>query len=99
MRTLLCLVILLGALHVSAQELPDSGLPDAAVGQGGADRMNEEGDTEGSPCLDSRTCAQGLACVSGRCVPSKVKNVGCSAAPLSLAGAVGLLASRRRARR
>jgi hypothetical protein len=94
----LFLLILLGAVSVAAQDLPDSGLPDASVGQGGADRDNEEGDGEGSLCTDSSTCATRLQCVSGRCVPTRVTNAGCSAGGVGLAVSVlaGALVLRRR---
>jgi hypothetical protein len=73
-------------------------LPDASVGQGGADRDNEEGDGEGSMCVDSSTCAAKLECVGGRCVPRKVTTIGCgSAGEAALAlGALGLVLRRRR---
>jgi hypothetical protein len=74
----LALLILLGSVPVVAQELPDSGLPDASVGQGGAGRDNEEGDGEGSACVDSSTCAARLECVNSRCVPRKTSTIGCA---------------------
>jgi hypothetical protein len=85
-----------------AQELPDAGLPDGSVGEGSAEGMSEENDPQGGPCLDSKDCSQGFACVSQRCVPTKPKTVGCTsmpgAIPLALAGvgAIGTLLRRRR---
>lgn len=78
---LLPLLLVCSAFSAAAQDLPDSGLPDASVGQGGADRDNEEGDGEGSMCVDSSTCATRLECAAGRCVPKKTTIVGCSAVP------------------
>lgn len=98
MRT--CLFILLVGLVSSAwgQDLPDSGLPDAAVEGGSAEGTTEENDPQGGPCLDSKDCSQGFACVGGRCVPVKPKVIGCSAAPEGLLGAAGLLLAWRRLR-
>lgn len=99
MRVLLILLVC-SAFSAAAQNLPDSGLPDASVGQGGADRDNEEGDAEGSMCVDSSTCAGRLECSAGRCVPKKVTVVGCSAVPplelFALFASMVWLARRRR---
>ncbi|MFT3710490.1 MAG: hypothetical protein QM817_22940 [Archangium sp.] len=94
----LVLIVLLGAVPVVAQDLPDAGLPDASVGQGGAERDNEEGDAEGSACVDTSTCGARLECVNSRCVPSKSRTVGCSSLGDSFAFAalaLGLLRRRR----
>lgn len=80
MRTL-CFVFAMWAVPVLAQaELPDAGLPDASVGEGGAERGSEESDPNGMVCLSTSDCERGFACVRDRCVPGKIKNVGCSAA-------------------
>ncbi|MGV3621189.1 MAG: hypothetical protein ACO1OB_10250 [Archangium sp.] len=85
-----------GAAH--AQELPDAGLPDASVGEGGADRESEESDLGGGPCLTSNECTMGFSCMSGRCVPAPVTNAGCSAMPSSVLAVLGaLFLVRRRA--
>ncbi len=72
---------MLSAVSVAAQELPDSGLPDASVGQGGAEQGSEENDPNAVPCLDSSTCGQGFQCVNTRCVPRPIIKVGCNAVP------------------
>ena len=81
-----------------AQDLPDSGLPDGAVDMGGADRMTEEADPQGGPCLVPKDCPQAFTCVDARCVPAKPKTVGCTSVPavVAVAGAIVLLARRRR---
>ena len=85
-----------------AQDLPDSGLPDGSVGEGSAEGMSEENDPQGGPCLDSKDCTQGFACVSARCVPVKPKSVGCASMPgtvplsLTALAALGTLLRRRR---
>lgn len=80
----------------TAQELPDAGLPDASVGEGGADRDTEEADMGGGPCLNANECTMAFACVNGRCVPAPVQDVGCSAAPVSALLLAGLIFLRRR---
>lgn len=91
--------LLLAAPTAFAQDLPDASLPDASVGQGGADRGSEENET-GGPCLDSRDCEGGFTCQAGRCVPGAVKTAGCggTAALGVLATGVGLTLVRRRRR-
>ncbi|MFO0601258.1 MAG: hypothetical protein U0228_38465 [Myxococcaceae bacterium] len=69
-----------GAQTLDDGGLPDAGLPDASVGSGGPDMTNEENDNTGAPCLSSTECTGATACVNGRCVPTKTKTVGCSAA-------------------
>ena len=98
MRTCLFIVLLAVTSPVWAQELPDSGLPDGSIGEGSAEGMTEENDPQGGPCLVSKDCSQGFACVDARCVPVKPKSIGCSAAPVGLvmAGAIGLALRRRR---
>ncbi len=96
MRPLLLLALLTVA-SARADELPDAGLPDASVGQGGADRDTEENDTNGGPCVDSRSCVSGFECVDARCVPAPIKNAGCSTSPV--AGVLALALWWRRARR
>ena len=99
MRT--CLFILLMAVPMPslAQELPDSGLPDASVEGGSAEGMTEENDPKGGPCLNSKDCSQGFACTAQRCVPVKPRNAGCSSVPVVVlaAGALALGLRRRRA--
>ncbi len=99
MRTLLFLLMLV-AVPVAAQELPDAGLPDGSVGSGGADRGSEEYDPNAASCLDSKSCTRGFECVDARCVPVPVKQAGCSAAPagLWLLAALAIGARRRAAR-
>ena len=85
-----------------AQDLPDASLPDASVGEGGADHTSEENDPSG-PCLSSRDCDLGFLCQAGRCVPGTVRDAtfSCRALDPALAGlAAGLvlLTGRRRRR-
>lgn len=82
-----------------AQDLPDSGLPDASVEGGSAQGTSEENDPQGGPCLESKDCSQGFACSAGRCVPVKPKSVGCSAAPGLMLGAAAVVGSLLRRRR
>lgn len=91
LRRLALSFALLTASLALAQDLPDAGLPDGSVGQGGADRASEESDTGGGPCLTSNECTMGFACVDARCVPAPVTNAGCSATALSAVAALGLL--------
>ncbi len=78
----------------------DASVPDASVGQGGADMNNEENDKEGLPCLDSKSCDARTACVNGRCVPTKVRDIGgCSTSPgvgLAMLAGLAVIALRRR---
>jgi uncharacterized protein (TIGR03382 family) len=101
MRT--CLIMLMTvAMTTWAQDLPDSGLPDASVEEGSAEGMSEENDPQGGPCLDSKDCSQGFACSGQRCIPVKPKNLGCSALPPEavpvafVAAVVGMALRRRR---
>lgn len=89
-RFALVLFLTVGTLAL-AQELPDAGLPDGSVGQGGADRDNEESDGTNDPCLDSRTCSNGFTCVDARCVPAPVKDLGCSSVPGLMVALAALL--------
>lgn len=49
----------------------DTGLPDASVGEGGADRDNPEGDDStgrvNTSCRSSRDCSSRFSCSDGRC--------------------------------
>ncbi len=85
------------SLNVWADPI-DASVPDASVGQGSADMMGEENDTQGAPCLDSRSCDARTTCVNGRCVPTKPRDAsGCSTtAMLMPAMSMALLAWRRR---
>jgi hypothetical protein len=75
------LVMVLAPMNAPAQAL-DAGLPDASVGQGGADQTSEENDPNAAPCLDSKSCDNGFSCIAGRCVPGPRRNAtGCAAAP------------------
>ncbi|MDP1830006.1 MAG: hypothetical protein Q8L48_42480 [Archangium sp.] len=66
-RRLLVILLLAGPVMAQA-DLPDAGLPDAAVGGTGAERDSEEEDaTLSSPCLSERDCDRGFACNAGKC--------------------------------
>lgn len=95
LRRLALVFALVTASTVLAQDLPDAGLPDASVGEGGADRDTEEGDSGGGPCLSANECTMGFTCTSGRCVPAPVQDVGCRAAPVSALLLAGLVFLRR----
>ena len=82
---------------MSAQDIPDSGLPDGGVvGSGGAEQASPENDPNATSCLDAKACDMGFDCVNGRCVPRAVKNVGCSAVPGALVLGALVVALRRR---
>lgn len=83
MARILLLLLLASAAVSLAQDLPDAGLPDASVGQGGADQGSEENDPNG-PCKTDRDCLGATACVNGSCKPTTVKDLGCSSAPVLL---------------
>ena len=94
-RLLLALWLTLGPA-AWPQDTPDANdVPDASVGQGGAEQTSEENDL-GPPCLDSRACDLGMACVGGRCVPTKPRTIGCGALPLAAVAPLALLALVRR---
>jgi hypothetical protein len=83
-----------GAALAQGQDLPDSSVPDASVGEGGADRMNQEGeDTPANgPCLSSKDCERGFSCVSNRCVYTGVRTAGgCAGGTGALLLSAGLL--------
>jgi hypothetical protein len=91
---------------------PDSGsvydLPDASVGNGGADRDNPEGeDTTGRPggaCRSNHDCAARFSCSQGLCRYTGIRQaerVGCLLGPEDTLAVVGLgvvVAARRRSR-
>jgi hypothetical protein len=93
-QTIFLLVSLLVGAPAVAQELPDSGLPDASVGMGGADQTNEENDV-GGPCVTTSECDRGFACTDGRCTPTRVKNLGCASVGGELVLLAALLWNRR----
>ena len=80
----------------------DASLPDASVGEGGADRDNPE-QQDGRPvvyCRLDHDCDKGFNCVNGRCTWVGYRNAtggGCLGASGTLGLAFGLaLVSRRR---
>jgi hypothetical protein len=87
---------MVSASQAAAQAF-DASVPDASVGEGGADRGSEENDPNGSPCADSRSCDTGFACQQGRCVPLPRNRGGCHSTPAVVAAlsAYVLLRSRR----
>lgn len=92
--------MLFAALPALAQDLPDAGLPDASVGETGAERASEEEDTAATPCLSDRDCDRGLMCKQTRCVwrPWREATVeGCSSTGgLSVLGLALVVLARRR---
>jgi hypothetical protein len=67
------------------------GIPDASVGQGGADMTSEENDTTNAPCLNSSQCDSRTSCVNGKCLPGPVRNAaGCGGGATSSLSLVGL---------
>jgi len=96
MARILLIVVLTGATISLAQDLPDdAGLPDASVGQGGADQGSEENDPNG-PCNSNRDCLGKTQCVDGSCRPTPVKDLGCNAAPSAVVLALTALSLRRK---
>lgn len=84
------------ALTAQAQDVPDaSAVPDASVGEGGADQTSEENDPNPT-CLDSSTCDQRTACVNGRCIPVKTRSIGCGAVPFAPLALLALLGALKR---
>ncbi|WP_426755188.1 MXAN_6627.5 family MYXO-CTERM protein [Myxococcus sp. Y35] len=77
---LACLPLLLpvGALAQSDGGL-DAGLPDASVGEGGADRDNPEGDDNtgrvNTSCRSTRDCSPRFSCDNGFCRYTGVRQV------------------------
>ena len=52
-------------------DLPDAGLPDASIGEEGAERGSEEQDTSSNAttiCLSSSDCDRGFQCIASHCV-------------------------------
>lgn len=98
MARILLLLVLTGAAVSLAQDLPDAGLPDASVGQGGADQGSEENDPNGA-CRSDRDCLGATACVNGSCKPTPVKELGCSSAPVLFLLPLVVTLRDRRARR
>ncbi len=85
-------------------DVPDpSMIPDASVGQGGAQMGNEESDSQ-STCMSDRDCDRGLKCEKFKCTWQQYRQAtfsGCGAgkalAVLSLGfGAVSVQRLRRR---
>lgn len=75
---------------------PDASLPDASVGQGGADQTSEEADQNDLPCLTSSDCDGPFTCTDGRCVPAPIRHASCGAGAGALAGVAALVRARKR---
>jgi len=92
--------VLWAGVAIAQGQTPDASLPDASVGQSGADQNTEEADTNSTPCLSSRDCDGPFACNNGRCVPTPVRRAtGCGggvAGVLGLVGVAALVRARRR---
>lgn len=101
-RLALCFSLLAGVAFAQA-DLPDAGLPDAPVGETGAERSSEEEDANlQTPCLSDRDCDRGFLCANGTCRWQRYRDAtfeGCSSAEgLWLCGAGLVLARRARQR-
>ncbi|WP_395810419.1 MXAN_6627.5 family MYXO-CTERM protein [Archangium minus] len=110
--TLFLALLLPVAARAQDGGLPDSGIlydvPDASVGNGGADRDNPEGDDStgrpGGACRTSGDCAARFSCSQGTCRYTGVRQaerVGCLLGPEDTLAVVGLglvVAARRRRR-
>lgn len=76
---------LLATVAWADADLPDAGLPDAAVGGTGAERASEEEeDSLTNPCLDDRDCDRGFQCLNAKCTYRPYRDAEfsfCGAAP------------------
>lgn len=104
MRGLALGLLLLSGLAWAQADLPDAGLPDAPVGETGAERSSEEEDANlETPCLSDRDCDRGFMCANGTCRWQRYRDAtleGCSAAGgLWWCGAGLVLARRARRQR
>jgi hypothetical protein len=84
-------------LSAFAQEDGGTGAPDASVGNGGADRDNEEGDDHTGrvviSCRSSRDCSPRFSCSEGTCRYSGIREaerVGCMLGPQAALVVMGL---------
>ena len=101
MRRCLVLAMALWGAAALGQDLPDASLPDASVGEGGADHTSEENDPGGA-CLSAADCERGFTCRGGSCVPGGIRDAtfGCGAAAGSgLVGSLLVAAALARGRR
>ncbi len=104
MKTWAWAVVVLGVAASAWGQTRDGGLDggDGALGMQPAPKEetpeSEETAAEGAPCLDARQCDRGLACKSGRCVPSAPRVVpACGGAPaVVMLAALGLVLAQRR---
>jgi hypothetical protein len=111
---LACLPLLLPAMALAQSDAGADGglpisLPDASVGEGGADRDNEEGEDGvgrvNTTCRSSRDCSPRFTCQDGTCRYSGVRQAettGCLLGPeaaLVLVGLAAVAAPRRKKRR
>lgn len=93
-------LLCVGVAHAQA-DLPDAGLPDAAVGGTGAERSSEEEeDSTNNPCLSDRDCDRGLQCVNTKCTWRRYRDAtfeGCESVPAGFVlAAVALLLRKKR---
>ncbi|AKQ63350.1 hypothetical protein A176_000262 [Myxococcus hansupus] len=75
-----CLPLLLPAAALAQSDGGlDAGLPDASVGEGGADRDNPEGDDStgrvNTSCRSTRDCSPRFSCDNGLCQYTGVRKV------------------------
>ena len=81
-------------------DLPDAGLPDAAVGGTGAERASQEEEDETSnPCITDHDCDRGFACVNSKCTYRRYRDAtleGCGASVGTGLWAIGAVLLLRR---
>ena len=108
----LCCGLLLPALSLAQDAgddggvvfiVPDASVPDASVGEGGADREQQEGeDSVGrvpTTCRDNDDCSQGFDCHETRCVYTGIRRAptgGCLGSSPALLLVLGLAAAVKR---
>ena len=97
----LIMVVWSGSAVAEPPDVPDpSMIPDASVGQGGAQQGNEESDMAPA-CTSDNDCDRGLRCVQYKCTWQQYRQAtfrGCGGKAMAVA-AIGLVFFARRRRR
>lgn len=95
----LVLVVLCSAGAFADPDVPDPTMvPDASVGQGGAQQGNEESDTT-TMCTSDRDCDRGLKCDHNKCTWQRYRQAtfsGCGGKALATLALSLVVAGRRR---